>query len=73
MITISSFQQDAIDYSGKERPKVYYVSINDGPEKAVSKADLIRAIEMNLPERVTEPESEPETDATTFPAMRTGS
>jgi hypothetical protein len=48
-IKITSYRRDAEDYRGKEHAIVYHCIIG-GREKAVGKADLLRAIEMNLPE-----------------------
>ena len=66
-ITIKSYSRDAEDYRGKTQPIVYHIVIG-GREKAVSKADLLRAIEMNLPGS-EEPE---ESKTPTFPAMAEG-
>lgn len=48
MIQIKSWQADGTDYRGKDQPRVYRILMN-GQERDVSKADLIRAVEMNLP------------------------
>ena len=71
MINVSSFERNAADYNGKEQAEVFYITINGGGEKPVSKADLLKAIKMNLPERGTEADTTAATP--TFPAMRTGS
>jgi hypothetical protein len=52
-IEVLSFSRDADDYRGKTQTIVYHIVIG-GREKAVGKADLLRAIEMNLPEQGSE-------------------
>ena len=51
---ISAWDRDAEDYNGKTQSEVFYVVMN-GKEKALSKADLLKQIKINLPERSQEP------------------
>jgi hypothetical protein len=57
-IEIGGWERDAQDYRGKEQSIVYHATVGGQPRK-LSRADLLRAIEMNLPEvgELVEPET----------------
>jgi hypothetical protein len=59
MIRIKHYERDAEDFAGKSRDLVFCISVNNGPDVMVSKADLIKAILMNLPEGEEQPDLEP--------------
>ena len=50
MIRIEKWEREAPDYNGKIQPEIFHVSIGGAKAKALSKADLLRAVKMNLPE-----------------------
>ena len=69
MIEVIGWKKDSEDYRGKDQPIVYRIVMN-GQARDVSKADLIRAIEMNLAELSDEEEEDGETQRTSeSPAM----
>ena len=60
-ILIRAYGRDQNDNNGKEQKVIAFVSINGGKLRAVSKADLLKAVTMVLPEvddieEVDEPE-----------------
>lgn len=54
MLVILAWDRDAEDHLGKEHKEVFYVSVNGGKEKALSKAALLQTARTILPERAAQ-------------------
>ena len=59
-IEVVGWERNGEDYNGKEQYEVFFITFDGGREKAVGKADMLKAIKMNLPNRGEE-HKEPET------------